>query len=266
MDAGHDERGRQSRPRLLRAVAARAAGERAADLDAELRWWVEEWDAIVRAGGFNPGDVPAFIPGEAVADSYEGRRWQIARAEVRRVASEAGADADELFGDRVVVDVGPGPLGFPDACPARVAIGVDPLAERFRERGLLLRSDALYLAVGAESIPLVSESVDVVVARNSLDHVASPRRAMAELRRILRPGGTLVLSVDVDHPATATEPHSFALGDVHELVAPLAVERERMRDDAHGGGGGRRVVVVARKAAVRPARREGRTLEASGGL
>ena len=220
----------------------------------------------MRAGGFNPGDVPGFIPGEDVAATYEGRRWQIARAEVRRVAAEAGADPDDLFGDRVVVDVGPGPLGFPDACPARIAIGVDPLADRFRERGLLLDSDALYLAVGAESIPLLADSVDVVVARNSLDHVESPPRAMDEIRRILRPGGMLILSVDVDHPATATEPHSFALADVRRLVRPLEVERERTRDDAHGGGGGTRVVVVARKAPARPALAEPRTLGARGGL
>ena len=201
----------------------------------------------MRAGGFNPGDVPAFIPGEEVAPTYEGRRWQIARAEVRRVAAEAGRDVAELFGDRVVVDVGPGPLGFPDACPARLAIGVDPLAERFREHGLLLDSPALYLAVGAEAIPLVSASADVVVARNSLDHVTEPAAALAEVRRILRPGGTLLVSVDVGHPATATEPHSLELDEIRELLAAFEVEREDVRDEAHGGGGGRRVAIRARK-------------------
>lgn len=203
---------------------------------------------MVRAGGYNPGDVPAFIPGEEVDPTYDGRRRQIARAEVRRVAAEAGSSEDELFAGRVVVDVGPGPLGFPDACPARVSIGVEPLAERFRENGLLLDSDAVYLAVGAEAIPLVSDSVDVVVARNSLDHVTSPAGALAEVRRILRPGGMLVLSVDVDHPATATEPHTLTLEQIRELVAPLAIEREEVRPEAHGGGGGRRVVLVARDA------------------
>jgi SAM-dependent methyltransferase len=200
----------------------------------------------VQAGGFNPGDVPGFIPGEEVADSYEGRRRQIARAEVGRVAAEASTGVDELFAGKVVVDVGPGPLGFPDACPARLSIGVEPLAERFREHGLLLESDALYLAVGAEAIPLVSGSVDVVVCRNSLDHVTSPPAAMAEVRRILRPGGALLLSVDVDHPATPTEPHSLTLDDVHALIGPLPIEREELRDEAHGGGGGRRVSIVAR--------------------
>jgi SAM-dependent methyltransferase len=213
-----------------------------------LAWWLEEWDPVVRAGGFNPGDVPAFIPGEDVEETYEGRRRQIARAEVRRVAAEAGSTEDELFAERVVVDVGPGPLGFPDACPARVSIGVEPLAERFREHGLLLDdSHAVYLAAGAESIPLVSASVDVVVTRNSLDHVTSPAEVTAEVARILRPGGTLLVSVDVDHPATATEPHSLTLDGVRELLAAFEIEREDVRDEAHGGGGGRRVAIRARK-------------------
>lgn len=203
---------------------------------------------MVRAGGFNPGDVPAFIPGEEVAETYEGRRRQIARAEVRRVAAEAGSEEEELFGGRVVVDVGPGPLGFPDACPARVSIGVEPLAERFREHGLLMEdSHAVYLAVGAESIPLVSGSVDVAVTRNSLDHVTDPPAVTAEIARILRPGGTLLVSVDVDHPATPTEPHTLTLDGVHELLAGFEIEREDVRDEAHGGGGGRRVAIRARR-------------------
>jgi SAM-dependent methyltransferase len=204
----------------------------------------------VRAGGFNPGDVPAFIPGEEVAGTYEGRRRQIARAEVRRVAAEAGSTEDELFADRVVVDVGPGPLGFPDACPARVSIGVEPLAERFRKHGLLLQdTPAIYLAVGAESIPLVSGSVDVVVARNSLDHVTEPAAVTGEIARILKPGGTLLVSVDTGHPATATEPHSFTLDGVRGMLAALEIEREDVRAEAHGGGGGSRVAIRARKPA-----------------
>jgi SAM-dependent methyltransferase len=221
---------------------------------------------VVRAGGYNPGDVPAFIPGEEVAESYEGRRWQIARAEVRRVAAEAGADEHELFGDRVVVDFGPGPLGFPDACPARVSIAIEPLAERFRDRGLLLDSDAVYLAVGAEAIPLVSGSVDVVVCRNSLDHVTSPPAALSEIRRLLRPGGALLLSVDVDHPATPTEPHTFTLDGLLDLLEPLEVTSREVRDEAHGGGGGRRVVVVARKGLARSRTGEDRSVTHDVGL
>ncbi|HKR98202.1 MAG TPA: methyltransferase domain-containing protein, partial [Candidatus Dormibacteraeota bacterium] len=148
----------------------------AADLDAELRWWLETWDPVIREGGFNPGDVLEFLdPGEAPAETYQGRRRQIARAEVRRVLREAEIDNERFFDGKTVVDIGPGPLGFPDACPAATSIGIEPLAERFARAGLLIEeSNAIYLAVPAEEIPLVSSSVDVVLSRNSLDHVRDP--------------------------------------------------------------------------------------------
>jgi SAM-dependent methyltransferase len=219
------------------------------DLDAELRWWLDEWEPIVRDGGFNPGDVPAFLPeGEPVADTFEGRRWQIARAEVRRVLAEAEIEDEDFFDGKVVVDIGSGPLGFPDACPAKLAIAVEPLADRYRSAGLLLNGEAtLYLATGAEQIPLLTDSIDVVLTRNSLDHVSNPTAVVNEILRILKPGGTLILSVDIGHPATATEPHSFTHGEIRMLLNPLDIVNERTLDEAHGGGGGSRIVVVARR-------------------
>jgi SAM-dependent methyltransferase len=183
--------------------------------DAELRWWQEHWDPVLRAGGLNPSDAQGLLGGEPVADTYVGRRWQQARAEVARVLAETSIEDPGFFAGKVVVDIGPGPLGFPDACPAHVSIGVDPLAERYAEAGLLLSdTPALYLAAGAEAIPLIKECADVVLARNSLDHVDDPAAAMAEMRRILRPSGTLLLGVDIDHPPTATEPHSIGEDDL----------------------------------------------------
>lgn len=230
------------------ALFQRRASGPAADLDAELRWWLESWDPIVRDGGFNPGDVQEFLdPGEPVAATYEGRRRQIARAEVRRVLREAAIADPAFFEGKTVVDIGPGALGFPDACGAAVSIGVEPLAERFAASGLLIPgSRAVYLAVGAEAIPLVSESVDVVLSRNSLDHVSDPEAVVLEVRRILRPGGTFILNVDLDHPATATEPHTFSEERVHELLGEFEIERATVREAAHGGEG-RSLVVVARR-------------------
>jgi SAM-dependent methyltransferase len=229
------------------AAFLRRAKARAADLDAELRWWLESWDPVIRDGGFNPGDVQEFLdPGERTADTYKGRRRQIARAEVRRVLSEARIEDPAFFQGKTVVDIGPGALGFPDACDAAVSIGIEPLAERFAAAGLLIPdSRAIYLAVGAEQIPLVSGSVDVALSRNSLDHVRDPAAVVAEVRRILRPGGTFILNVDLDHPATATEPHTFTAERVHELLSTFEVERETVHERAHGHEG-RSVVVVAR--------------------
>jgi SAM-dependent methyltransferase len=216
--------------------------------DAELRWWLEEWLPVLQAGGFNPGDASALLGGEEAAPTYEGRRWQQARAEVRRVLREAAIDDERFFDGKVVVDVGPGPLGFPDACPARVSIGVDPLAERYREAGLLLEgSDAIYLSVGAEAIPLTSETVDIVVARNSLDHVDDPSAVLEEARRLLKPGGTLILNFDAGHAPTATEPHTLTRDRVRAALDDFTIVREHTAADPHGGEGEVVVIVAERR-------------------
>jgi SAM-dependent methyltransferase len=219
----------------------------AAKQAAELRWWLEEWDPVLRAGGFNPADASELLGGEPPAADYEGRRWQQARAEVRRVLREAEIEDERFFDGKVVVDIGPGPLGFPDACPARLSIGVDPLADRYLEHGLLLEgSKAVYLAVGAESIPMTSGSVDVVVARNSLDHVDDPLAVLSEAQRLLRPDGTLILNFDIGHAPTATEPHSLTRGGIRAALAGLTVVSERVLARSHGQDGEAVVIVAMR--------------------
>jgi len=46
-----------------------------------------------------------------------------------------------------------------------------------------------------EALELRDESFDVVVAGELLEHLRDPQRVVAEIRRVLRPGGTFVASV-----------------------------------------------------------------------
>jgi SAM-dependent methyltransferase len=236
------------RTRLRNLMGRRRTG----DPEGELRFWVEQWDPHIRAGKlFSPHGLE-LIGEQEVAGSYEERRWQEARAQVQRVLREAGIDDPNFFRGRVLLEIGPGPVGLPEASGAKLALAVDPLARQLDAAGLLVRGDAVYLATGAEAIPLLDESVDVVVARNSLDHVADPATVMSEVARVLRPDGALILNVDVDSVPTAEEPHAFTTEDIRALVRPLRVERERYLTEPHGHTG-RQLVVVATKDAARDA-------------
>jgi SAM-dependent methyltransferase len=214
--------------------------------DAQLRWWLEQWEPVIRAGGHQPGDALQLLGEAEAAPDYLGRRWQQARAEVVRVTREADLGDIGFFAGKVVVDIGPGPLGFPDACPARISIGVDPLAARYAEHGLLLPdSPAVYLSAGAERMPLLTASADVVLGRDSLDYVDDPEAVMAEARRILRPGGTLILLFDVDSVPSPSEPHVLTVARIRAGLSGMDIVREHHRDHPFGHDG-HSVVVVAR--------------------
>lgn len=51
------------------------------------------------------------------------------------------------------------------------------------------------LEADATDLPLADGSVDAVLMLDIVEHVESPERALAEARRVLRPGGVLVVSV-----------------------------------------------------------------------
>jgi len=111
-----------------------------------------------------------------------------------------------FFKDKICLDVGCGPKGsLTWLTDARAAIGVDPLVEEYRRFGID-RHSMLYLACGIEEIPLASDYVDVVFSMNSLDHVDDLPRACTEIRRVLKPGGHFIGSLNLDEPPTPEEP------------------------------------------------------------
>ena len=224
----------------------------AAKNDAQLRWWREVWDPIIRSGGLHPADALEFLDGEDVDGTYLGRRWQLARSQVGRVLSEAAIEAPDFFEGKVVVEVGAGPVGFPDACPARISVGIDPLAERYARHDLLIpNTPAIYVTAGAERIPLLSSSADVVLLRNTLDFVEDPERALAEARRILAPGGTLIMMFDVEHAPSPTQPNALTVERVRAALPGITFVHERYWEEPFGHDG-RRVVLVAEEGTAHP--------------
>lgn len=70
------------------------------------------------------------------------------------------------------------------------------------------------------NLPLASASADAVLCTQVLEHVYDPRRAMAEISRVLKPGGRLILSVPFFYPMH-DEPNDYFRFSKHGLFSLL---------------------------------------------
>jgi ubiquinone/menaquinone biosynthesis C-methylase UbiE len=125
----------------------------------------------------------------------------------RFMLAMGGLDGPEFFRGKICIDIGCGPKGsltWLDGI-AKAAIGVDPLVERYMRFGIANHT-MIYLNSGAESLPFATAYADVIFSMNSLDHVDDVARCCREIRRVLKPGGHFVGSLNLDEPPTLTEP------------------------------------------------------------
>jgi SAM-dependent methyltransferase len=136
--------------------------------------------------------MPAVLNYDAEADRYDATRGGAARG-------QAAADAvlDLLPGDaRVLVDVGCGTGVVTQYVvrPSLTVIGVEP------SRGMATKAATrLPVILGsAERLPLHDDTVDAVSLIWILHLLDDPRPAIAEIARVLRPGGALIATVDKD--------------------------------------------------------------------
>ena len=75
-----------------------------------------------------------------------------------------------------------------------VGAGNSDLGERFQNLELF-EGEAVDLVGSVENIPSDPEQYDVVVAQEVIEHVADPTTALAEISRVLKPGGMVYLQV-----------------------------------------------------------------------
>jgi SAM-dependent methyltransferase len=105
---------------------------------------------------------------------------------------------DEVRADGAIVDLGcsTGYLleDLRAAFPGARLLGVDLVAPGLRKAHVLV-PDAQLLRADVCALPLADRSVDAVVSANLFEHVPDDRRALREVRRVLRPGGKGVIVV-----------------------------------------------------------------------
>lgn len=134
------------------------------------------------------------------------RHWQRFHG-VRRLELATLRGYLDLSPGRRILDVGSGKGAFCGelARAGLVAVGVDPslpavaIARRWVDRG------GRFLCASGEDLPLSSGAFDCAVSVCVLEHTRDDLTVLAEVRRVLKPGGLFALTVDCLNSAHVSE-------------------------------------------------------------
>jgi ubiquinone/menaquinone biosynthesis C-methylase UbiE len=104
-----------------------------------------------------------------------------------------------------VLDVGCGPAWFwaavADVLPEQIELtlaDISPgmVSEAMGRAGSLRSWTVAGRTADGQALPFASETFDTVIAMHMLYHVPEPEKAIAEMHRVLRPGGTLAVTTN----------------------------------------------------------------------
>lgn len=138
-----------------------------------------------------------------------------------------------FFINKTVVEIGCGPIGFVSDTSTSCGIGIDPLMSQFIKTASKLEKNYYIQGIG-ENVPIKTDSIDVVICHNVLDHVSHPAKVIAEIRRILKKDGLLLIQIDIENTIfkiirnfaefikaknrDMPHPHSFTIREIIELL------------------------------------------------
>ncbi|BBL80361.1 ubiquinone/menaquinone biosynthesis methyltransferase [Rubrobacter xylanophilus] len=161
----------------------------------------------------------------------DGRRWVCSRAsgEVLEVAVGTGLNLPLYPEDVRLTGV--------DISPA--------MLERARRRAAELGRAATLLEGDAQSLPFPDASFDTVVCTLSLCSIPDDHKAVAEMKRVLRPGGRLLL---LDHIRSSSRPWLSLQRVLDPLFVRLAGDHLLRRPLEHVVSEGFRVELAERYA------------------
>jgi len=205
----------------------------------ELNFWINKWEKKMQKEWWSD-DVPTLlrINNNPKIYSYQQRKKQEATALFLRFLKETKICNKSFLKNKIVVDIGPGPMGLLEASDAKVKIAIEPLAQEYQKHNLLFKnSDVVYINLPAEDIPILDEYADVIISRNSLDHVSSPVKVVKEIYRILKTNGYFVLNVDINHPPTIAEPHKITQSVIKKMTQDFELIRKIVYNKSHGWKG-----------------------------
>jgi ubiquinone/menaquinone biosynthesis C-methylase UbiE len=111
------------------------------------------------------------------------------------------------------------------AAGARDVVGMDAPQPSFAEAGRrVVLPNLRFEPVIGETLPMADRSADVVVCLDVLDQIARPEVLVRELRRILLPGGTVIVSI-----ANRRQAAGGVLGRMYQNSMPAGMSELQLR-------------------------------------
>jgi len=130
-----------------------------------------------------------------------------------RLMLAMAGELDETFlTGKIIADFGCGPRGsLTWASSASLRIGIDVLADRYADnfQSNVISHGMIYVKSTEKVIPIPSDFVDIIFTLNALDHVDSFPTMCKEILRVLKPGGDLIASFNLEEPAAPCEPQKL---------------------------------------------------------
>jgi SAM-dependent methyltransferase len=150
----------------------------------------------------------------------------------------AGETDENFVTEKIVADFGCGPRGsLCWATDARERVGIDVLVDKYRLLGIE-QQNMRYVQSSEKTIPIETDSVDILFTVNAMDHVDNFEAMCSEVLRILKPGGEFIASFNLEEEATACEPQTLTEDRIRQsLLQHFNIQHYRMAKQGPKGNG-----------------------------
>ncbi len=175
---------------------------------AEIRWWKKY---------LGPKDLSAYL-------SWKKNYWiELLEQILPHLKLEAGER---------VLDAGCGPAGINMVLTNHSVDAIDPLLDSYKEK-LQMPKESAFPHVNFKNIALENveekDTYQAVFCLNVINHVANIKASLLNIIRAIKPGGSLVLTVDAHNwqlfrilfgliPGDILHPHQYKLDEYKQLV------------------------------------------------